>query len=83
MQADNDHPPLLDVIARRTSSRAFATTPVVEEMIETLLEAARWAPSYGNRQSWRFVVVRDPAIRDHAAVLTDRERLRQAAQLEP
>ena len=31
-------------------------------MIETLLEAARWAPSYGNRQSWRFVVVRDSAV---------------------
>jgi nicotinate-nucleotide--dimethylbenzimidazole phosphoribosyltransferase len=37
----------------------------------------------GHSQPWRFLVVRDPALRDRAAVLTDRERLRQAAQLEP
>jgi nitroreductase len=54
--------PLLDVIARRFSSRAFASTPLSHAVIETLLEAARWAPSYGNRQPSRFVVVRDPEV---------------------
>src|SRR4029077_648831 len=32
---------------------------------------------------WRFVIVMDPEIRDRAAVLADRERMRQAEQLEP
>ncbi|MCW2683627.1 MAG: cob(II)yrinic acid a,c-diamide reductase, partial [Blastococcus sp.] len=40
------------------------------------------APSVGHSQPWRFLVVRDPSIRDRAAVLTDRERLRQAAGLD-
>jgi YbgC/YbaW family acyl-CoA thioester hydrolase len=45
------------VIAARRSSRAFGDRPVEPQKIERLLEAARWAPSGGNRQPWRFVVV--------------------------
>jgi nitroreductase len=62
--------PLADIIARRFSSRRFAPDPVAPELVTAVLEAARWAPSYGNRQSWRFVVVRDPAAleRVHAAL---------------
>jgi nitroreductase len=52
---------LHELIARRWSSRRFASTPLPDNAIETLIDAARWAPSYGNRQPWRFVVVRDPA----------------------
>jgi nitroreductase len=60
MEPGEETLPLADIIARRFSSRRFSPEPVAEELIETVLEAARWAPSYGNRQSWRFVVVRDP-----------------------
>ncbi|HMM42051.1 MAG TPA: nitroreductase family protein [Thermomicrobiales bacterium] len=52
--------PLLGPIAERYSSRRFATTPLDTEVVETLLEAARWAPSYGNRQPTRYVVVSRP-----------------------
>lgn len=46
------------LIARRRSLRAIAATkPVPPEVITRLLEAARWAPSSGNTQPWRFVVV--------------------------
>jgi acyl-CoA thioesterase FadM/nitroreductase len=45
------------VIAARRSSRAFSDRPVEPQKVERLLEAARWAPSAGNRQPWRFVVV--------------------------
>src|SRR5215213_1192954 len=63
-------PELLDVIQRRASSRSFARTPVAPELLDLLFEAARWAPSYGNRQPWRFIVARDPAVleRLHAAL---------------
>lgn len=54
--------PVHELLMRRWSSRRFASTPLPERDIETLIEAARWAPSYGNRQPWRFVVVSDPAI---------------------
>lgn len=53
---------LADIIAQRFSSRRFAPDTLPDDTIETLLEAARWAPSYGNRQPWRFIVARDPAV---------------------
>lgn len=55
-------PPLAELLARRRSGRAFSREPVADEVVRSLLEAARWAPSYGNRQSWRFIVARDPAV---------------------
>lgn len=48
---------VLDLLARRRSSRAFSPRPLPEDVVESLVDAARWAPSYGNRQPWRFVVV--------------------------
>ena len=47
-------------ILERRSIRSFSDRPVADEAVERLLEAARWAPSGGNVQPWRFVEVRDP-----------------------
>ena len=33
--------------------------PVSDEKLEKVLEAGRWAPSWANTQTWRFVVVRE------------------------
>jgi nicotinate-nucleotide--dimethylbenzimidazole phosphoribosyltransferase len=74
---------LHDVIEARRDIRRFRPDPVPQEVLVRVLTAAHAAPSVGHSQPWRFIVVRDPAIRDHAAVLTDRERLRQAEQLDP
>lgn len=51
------------IIAARRSRRAFSDRPVEPAKIERLIEAARWSPSNGNRQPWRFVIVAkgDPA----------------------
>jgi len=43
--------------------RRFRPDPVPEELIWRVLEAATMAPSGGNRQPWRFIVVRDPQIK--------------------
>lgn len=48
-----------EAIKTRRSIRKFAADNVSDEVIEQLLEAARLAPSGGNRQPWRFLVVRD------------------------
>jgi nitroreductase len=48
-----------DVIVNRRSIRAYSTQPVTSEQLEQLVEAARWAPSPSNIQSWRFVVVQE------------------------
>jgi len=51
--------PLLPALAERWSPRAFdATTPIDEDMLRAALEAARWSPSAGNSQPWRFIVAR-------------------------
>ncbi|MHB1465229.1 MAG: nitroreductase family protein [Thermoleophilia bacterium] len=48
---------VLDAIRNRRSHRAFLDRPVEREKIETILDAAHWAPSPANSQPWEFVVV--------------------------
>ncbi|SFP66077.1 cob(II)yrinic acid a,c-diamide reductase [Geodermatophilus dictyosporus] len=74
---------LYAVVGARRDVRRYRPDPVPADVLERVLAAGHAAPSVGHSQPWRFLVVRDPATRDRAAVLTDRERLRQAAQLEP
>jgi nitroreductase len=40
--------------------RRLRPDPVPDELLREVLTAATWAPSGGNRQPWRFVVVREP-----------------------
>lgn len=53
---------VLDAIRRRRSVRSYAGTPVEQEKLDLVLEAARLAPSACNRQPWHFIVVRDPSL---------------------
>ena len=57
----------LALFARRFSCRGFKPEPVPAEVLDDLLEAARWAPSAGNLQPWRFVVVHAEAVRRRLA----------------
>jgi nitroreductase len=54
---------VLEAIAKRKSIRAYKTTPVPEDKLNKVLEAARLAPSGGNRQEMKFVVVKDQKTR--------------------
>ena len=54
---------VVEAIEKRRSIIRFETTPIEEEKIQTILEAGRWAPSWLNKQPWRFIVVTDPAIK--------------------
>lgn len=45
------------------STRRFTDQPVPREVIERVLDSARFAPSGGNRQGWRVVVITDPDTR--------------------
>ena len=62
---------VMEAIKRRYSVRSYQDRAVETEKLESILEAARLAPSASNRQEWRFVVVRDKDIR---------QRLMQAAK---
>ena len=48
--------PILEIISRRWSPRAFDPRPVEPEKLRDLFEAARWAPSSSNEQPWSFIV---------------------------
>ena len=54
---------VLEAIKTRRSIRKYKVTAVDDRTIETVLEAACWAPSWHNSQCWRFVVVRDVDIK--------------------
>jgi nitroreductase len=47
--------PVLDHIQNRKSIRAFAPTPVEQEKIDSLFEAARWSFSASNDQPWVYL----------------------------
>ena len=54
---------VFDAITERRSIRAYKPDPVPEDKLNRILEAARLAPSAKNRQPWKFIVVKDPIIR--------------------
>lgn len=54
----------LDLMRSRRSTRHFRPDPVPPELLDELLEAARWAPSGFNLQPTHFVVVTDPAVKE-------------------
>jgi nitroreductase len=53
---------ILDEIMKRRSGRAFTTKPISDEMLNSILEAGRWAPSCANTQAWNFVVLNDKEV---------------------
>jgi len=54
----------MNVVSKRRSIRKYKSTPVLKEDIEYILEAARLAPSWGNSQCWKFIVVTDPKVKE-------------------
>jgi nitroreductase len=58
---------------RRRSIREFSSRPVPRELLEVILKTAGTAPSGANKQPWRFVVVRDPALKREIRVAAEAE----------
>lgn len=54
---------VLEAITKRRSIRAYKNQPVPEDALAKVLESARIAPSAGNRQEYKFVVVKGEAAR--------------------
>ena len=52
----------LEAIRTRRVAQNYAETPVPEKDLWTILEAARWAPTAGNRRIHRFVCVNDRSL---------------------
>ena len=60
-------------MTRRRSIRGFSDRPVPQEIVEWLVRCAHTAPSGANKQPWRFVCVKNPAIK---------QEIRAAAEVE-
>lgn len=60
----------LEAIKTRRSIRRFSDRDIEKEKLETVLEAARMAPSWANMQCWRFVVVKDKTVREQISELS-------------
>ena len=48
-----------EAVRSRRSVRRYQATPVPDEHLKEILDAARLAPTAGNQQPWKFLVVRD------------------------
>ena len=59
-----DWNPVERVILERRSVRKYKDKQVPEAMVRRILEAGRFAPSAGNSQPWKFIVVRDREMID-------------------
>jgi nitroreductase len=55
---------LRDALRSTGAVREFRDEPVTDEVIERILETARFAPSGGNRQGWRVIVIKDRDTRE-------------------
>jgi len=54
---------VLKAIKNRRTIRRFKPNPIDEEMLQMILEAGRWAPSFSNLQPWRFIVIKDQGLK--------------------
>lgn len=83
---------IFEAIFNRRSVRKFKDVDVEDQKVRRILEAAVWAPSGGNIQPWRFIVIKDKELMELVkmfspgllgsppliiAVCSDREEARQ------
>jgi nitroreductase len=67
--AVNAHP-IHELLKRRWSPLAFSGRRVEPEKLQSLFEAARWAPSCFNEQPWNFVVCTKDSPEDHERLVS-------------
>ena len=72
---------LYDVMRTTPAVREFTDDPLPDETLHRILDHARFAPSGGNRQGTRVVVVRDPVTQQRLAELNEPAVRRYVAQI--
>ena len=58
---------LMEAIRERRSIRKYKSDPVSEEVLQKVIEAVRWSPSWANTQCWELIVVKDANIKSELA----------------
>ena len=54
----------MDVIKGRRAIRKYEEKGIPEDLLNQVLEAVRWSPSWANSQVWEVVVAKDPEIKE-------------------
>lgn len=72
-----------EVVFKRRSIRKFKEKPVPKKALKNVLEAGRWAPSAGNTQPWRFIVVTDADVKKKIAEMCTEFSRKAWAKLSP
>ena len=54
----------MELVKKRRSSWEFKPDPIPDDMIEKIIDAARYAPSGFNSQPWEFIVIKEQELRD-------------------
>src|SRR5712692_8470644 len=57
-----------EAMSTMRAMRRLKPDPVPDELIQKILQAGQWAPSGGNTQRWRFLVVKDPEVKKKVQV---------------
>jgi nitroreductase len=71
---------LYDVMRSTFAARDFTADPLPDETLVRILDHARFAPSGGNRQGWKVIVVRDQKTKEELAAFSGIAAKRYAAQ---
>ena len=69
------------VIRTRRSVRSFRKDPIPDEVLKRVLEAVRVAPSGGNRQPWKFILVKDEELKQRMVSACNNQRFVAEAPL--
>ena len=78
---EQDKAAIYRVISERRDMRHFLPEAVPEALLHRLLEAAHCAPSVGYMQPWRFIRIRDQALRHTIYQMVEEERIATAKAL--
>jgi nitroreductase len=62
--------PVHDLIRDRWSPRSFSEKPIPDEVLRSIFEAARWAPSSSNEQPWAYIVASRDGRENYEKILS-------------
>ncbi len=64
---------LLELVIKRRSIRKLKPDPIPDELVDNIIEVARWAPSGANSQPWEFIVIKKQELRDRIIELINEQ----------